>query len=93
MPKEMSEMEIKHLTNVMKAWQYEIWFGKLERMDVWVDLSTRVIETLQYPLPIMTLTDNECRVIFQLILEGGLPTEEIFVICIVRLCVILSTNT
>ncbi len=56
----------------MKAWQDKIWIGKLERMDAWMDLNTRVIKTLEYPLAVTNLMYDKSQVSFRLILDGGL---------------------
>ncbi len=51
-------------------------------MDAWLDLNTRVLKTLEYPLIVTILTFKECQRIFCPILEAGLLMQGFFTICI-----------
>ncbi len=51
--------------------------GRLDQRDVWVDLTTRLLKTFEYPQLVTMFTLEECRSILQLVLEEGLPAAGI----------------
>ncbi len=48
------------------------WWQELNRVDAWMDLTTRVLKKLEYPLLVMTLSYEEYRSILRHLLEVGL---------------------
>jgi hypothetical protein len=52
---------VEYLTNKAEEWKDLIQTGHLQRKDAWQALETTILKTLQYPLPAMTLSEQECN--------------------------------
>ncbi len=70
-----NEKESKYLTMVAKTWWDEIWVGKLDWINVWLDLNAWVIKKLNALSQLLPY--KECWSILCLMLEEGLPAAEI----------------
>ena len=60
-----------------ETWRDNIQAGHIERHEAWQAISTTIMKTLQYPLPALTLTEDECKHIMAPVLESGLPKSAI----------------
>jgi hypothetical protein len=69
--------QLNYLRSVAEEWGDKARTGHLPRPAAWLNLTTSVLKTLQYPLPATTFTEKECTAIMAPILAAGLPTSGI----------------
>ena len=60
-----------------KLWSELVKKGHLTATDVMRAMDTTIIQSLQYPLPALTLTENECKIIMAPILDVTLPYSQV----------------
>lgn len=68
---------MNELRDIAEEWKSNIDVGFLDKYDAWVALTTMIMKTIEYPLPALTFTQQECRKIMAPILEAGLKNSGI----------------
>ena len=58
-------------------WGTKVRTGDINRQYAWRAMNMNVVKTLEYPLVVLTLTEEECNYIMTPILEGELPRSGI----------------
>jgi hypothetical protein len=69
--------EFNYLRSVAEEWWDKARAGHLSRSAAWLNLTTTVLKTLQYPLAATKFTEKQCTAIMAPVLEAGLPTSGI----------------
>jgi hypothetical protein len=69
--------EFKYLRSVAEEWRDKARTGHLSRPAAWLNLTTTVLKTLQYPLAATTFTEKQCTAIMAPVLEARLATSGI----------------
>lgn len=64
---------IKYLQDKTLHWKELIRSGHLSKKDARQALNTTIMKSIEYALPALTLTEQECKKIMKPILEAGLP--------------------
>ena len=72
-----NDVQVDKLREVAEEWNGKIYSRFLEKQDAWIALKTTVMKTIEYPLPALTLTEEESRRVMAPILEAGLRTSGI----------------
>jgi len=67
-----NEEQVEYLWGLAEDWREKIQMGHLSKHDAWMALTTRIMHTMEYPLPALTLTKAQCMYIMAPILTGGL---------------------
>ena len=65
--------QVKALKDKARLWAAQIEQGFLPSQDVWTAMTCGIIKALQYPLPALLLSRDECRSILTPVIEAGLP--------------------
>ena len=68
---------IRELRSKSEVWKDHVQAGHIDRKEAWQAISTTIMKTIQYPLPALTLTKEECKHITAPILEAGLPKSAV----------------
>ena len=67
------KVQVEHMRNQAVEWSDRIRAGHLSRQSVTQALLTTIFKSLEYPLPVTTLTQAECEYITSPILQHCLP--------------------
>ena len=65
--------QIRSMREKAMLWATQVKAGFLSSSDVWTSMTTGIFKGLQYPLPALTLTYDECRSILTPVIDAGLP--------------------
>jgi hypothetical protein len=64
--------QVEYMRSVTVEWGDKLWVGHLTRSEAWTALTTRVMKTLLYAAPALTITNGEANHIMAPILMSGL---------------------
>ena len=64
--------QVNYMREVAEEWSDKLWAGHLTQSEAWSALITRVMKTLLYATPAMTLTKEQSTYIMAPILMSGL---------------------
>ena len=67
--------QIKHMRKKAEEYKDNIRASHLSRTDAWLSLHTTILKTIQYPIPALTLTADECKYIMAPIYDGALSAS------------------
>ena len=65
--------QVKALKEKASQWASQITAGFLPASDIWTSMTSGIMKALQYPLPALLLTRDECRTILTPVIDAGLP--------------------
>ena len=68
-----NKKHVKTTRQVIYTWFEKVCVGHLLRYDAWSSFYNTVMNTLEHPLLVLTLTDIECNIIMTPMMTGGLP--------------------
>ena len=71
-PSGTMEDQVENMVAASKKWADQIRAGKLNKTNAWLALKTTIWKTLEYPLPALTLTYDQCETIMRPALRAGL---------------------
>ena len=67
-----NDAAVTHLRNKTEEWQEQIRTSHLQKHEAWYALTSMIWKTIEYPLPALTLTYDECVNIMAPAKSGGL---------------------
>ena len=72
-----NQAAVEHLRGKMIEWRDQIRSSHLQKSEAWYALTSTIWKSIEYPLPALTLTYNECNYIMAPAKEGGLSKSGI----------------
>jgi len=58
--------QMEHMLRALKLWAEQIQKGRLSKHDAWIAFHSTIWQTLSYPIPVITLSQEECNTIARL---------------------------
>ena len=65
--------QVQAMQDITERWADQIRVGYLRRGEVWAALQTTIVQRIDYPLPALTLSPQECNYIMAPVTRVGLP--------------------
>ena len=56
-----NDKQTEVMRDTAERWKSMIHTGFLDRKESWTALTTTIMKTMEYPLPALTLNEDECR--------------------------------
>ena len=67
----------KVLKKKAEVWRDNIKTGHVDRNNAWLAVETTIMKSLEYPLPALTLTQNQCKEIMKPVLQAALAKSSL----------------
>ena len=68
---------VAYLKQKSETWAAYVQAGHINKADAWQALNTTIVKTVQYPLPVLCLSQKECKSIMDPIIRSSLPKSAI----------------
>ena len=72
-PEGNMKKQTKSLIDKSRQWAAQIRSRHVQRHDAWASLHTKIMKSIEYPLPATTLAQTKCNKIMSIILQAALP--------------------